>query len=88
MPVPSLALHAYRQSLGKGGKIGGRIRRGDPVETLGVETDVSFHGWNRPVDKGIEMVVLASSRGNVMVPSHCRDTVPDESDSRDALTVC
>ena len=85
--VPSLSLHLYVQSFGKGGKSGGLTGPRSPVCTLGVRRDVSFHVWGDSVETGYEMDVLGSLRGNASVPSHSRDELPNESDSREVLTV-
>ena len=85
--APSLSLHLYVQSLGKGGKSGGPTGPRIPVYILDVRMDVSLNDWDDSVEKGYEMDVLGSLRGNTSVPSHSRDELPNESDSREALTV-
>ena len=87
MPAPSFSLHLNVQSFGKGGKSGGPTGPGGPVYVLSIRMDVSFHDGDVLVEKGYEMDVLGSLRGNESVPSHSRDRFPVESDSREAFTV-
>ena len=87
MPVPSVSRHMTRQSSGKGGNPGAGAGRPDKVQVLGVENDTTFRDWDGSFDGGNEIDVTYPLSGNAMVPSHCRDKVPDESDSRVALTV-
>ena len=87
MFAPSLSLHLNLQSFGKGGKSGGPTGARGPVYILGVRMDVLLNDRDDSVERGYEMDVLGSLRGNASVPSHSRDEVPSESDCREALTV-